>query len=94
MNTGDILTIIGLIISVLLAAGTAFGGAYAIIYKHTSDSKRHPDANKVVYKDFCEKAQDCLEGAISNVASNLNNLQEGMDKRFDKLEEMIKNLQD
>ena len=81
---------IKIIVTVLVVIFGAIGGCYMFMFSHISKKNRHADAEKLVFKDVCEKTQDCFESKIDNLSENLNGLKEDMNHNFDEVKELIK----
>ena len=43
-----------------LAIGGSIIGVYIWVSSHIANRRRHPDAEKVVYRDFCKKSQELI----------------------------------
>jgi hypothetical protein len=62
----------------------AFTVIYGWLFKHASNSDKHPSKDAIVYKDACVKTHDCVE-------AKLDGMKELMEQRFDSVEYLIKN---
>ena len=80
-----------ILVGVIIAVFGAIGGCYLFVFKHILKRDKHPCSSKLVYKDVCEKTQDCLEGEIKNVNKRLDELKGDLSKRFDRVEQLIIN---
>ena len=63
-------------------------GLFWAVYKHASNTDRHPAKKDLVFKDVCEpkmeRIEDCMEG-------KLEGLEKLMNQRFDGLERLVRN---
>jgi len=72
------------ILLICFGLSSAIIGVYVFLGKHTSNHRKHPCADKIVYKDVCEANRDCIE-------TKIDGLKELLETRFDGLEDLIKN---
>jgi tRNA A37 threonylcarbamoyltransferase TsaD len=53
-------------------------GAIIAVIKHVSNEKKHPDTEKIVYKDVCnaemQGLQDCFEAKLNNVVADISEI--------------------
>lgn len=53
-------------------------GAITAVIIHISNEKKHPDADKIVFKDVCkaemEGQQDCFEAKLDNVIKDVSEI--------------------
>ena len=80
-----------ILVSVITVVFSAIGGCYLFIFRHILKRDKHPCGSKLVYKDVCDKTQDCIEAEIKNVNERLGELKTDMKDGFGRLEELIKN---
>jgi len=67
---------------VIAFVSTAIIGVYGWLIKHLSNSRKHPCADNLVFKDVCQAQRDCIETSVSS-------LKELIEQRFDHLEKTI-----
>lgn len=80
---------------ILLALTALIAGVYGWLIKHLSNSKKHPCADNLVYRDTCEQTvkrlEDCIEGQVKLETMRYEALTKRVDEGFADLKELIKN---
>jgi len=81
-------------IYIMIGIFTAIIGVYIFLFKHIGNGK-HPDSNKVVYKDVFEseigRIDDCVEGTINNLNRRIDELRADVKTGFADVKEFIRN---
>lgn len=50
-----------LLVSVILGVALLICGVYVWVASHIANRKRHPDADKIIYMDYCAKSQELIK---------------------------------
>lgn len=58
------------ILTATLISG-AIGGCYIFVFKHLSNSERHPNKKDVVFRDVCDERQKNIETKFDNLKEDL-----------------------
>lgn len=67
----------------IAVVSAVIAGIYGWLLKHLSNAKKHPYADKIVYKDVCQAHRDCIETSVKD-------LKDYTKERFDRIEELLK----
>lgn len=80
---------------ILIGVFGLIAGVWGWLLKHCSNSRKHPCADNLVFKDVCrserKRIDDCMESEIEERKERYKELKEDINNRFDRLEELIKN---
>ena len=79
------------IITTCVAAGII--GAIGAVIKHISNERKHPDIDKIIFKDVCvEKMkgqEDCVEAEIKGLKENVDKLEKTTSAGFLEIRNLI-----
>jgi len=75
------------IITTCFAAGII--GAIACVIKHICNGKKHPDIDKIVFKDVCQAKEDCVESEIKGLKDNVEKLEKTVSSGFSEMRNLI-----
>lgn len=82
---------IRILIGAIIAIFAAIIGVYAILMRHTSNSKKHVCSDDIVFQDVCDERHKGVDDCIENVL-NLTKIQyQNLSDKIDDLKESIEN---
>ena len=81
----------GYLVGGLVGAGTLSGLVVVIFLKHLANNDRHPNKKDIVFKDVCEKTQDCIEGKLDNIKDTVDERHKDTKKHLERIEDLIRN---
>lgn len=84
-----------LLIAICFGMATLIVGVYVFMVKHLSNSRRHANADHLVFKETCKSdmkgLRDCVEVELEYLKKGQQGLRDDMNTGFGDLKDLIKN---
>jgi len=81
----------GYLLGGILGAVTLSGSMVIIFIRHLTNSDRHPQKKYIVYKDVCEKTQDCIEAKLDSIKDTMNERHKETKQDLKEIKDLIRN---
>ena len=89
----NVVMLIGCYIAILSHAVWTFKSIQetrSMVFRHENKAGIHTDSKDLMFRDVCDERIRRMNDKIEGVRTDVKDIKEGMEKGFDKLEQLIK----